>query len=287
MSREQSESQRLGGAHEPLNIYEIEHVESLLTIFEKYANRLAEQGEYQQPVYSGYTANGLFIDIKSKSGFASPENRQNDFQVVFGDVMTGDIMHDTPTMVEFQPRYASDNRGYKLGANMALELAIDDEGNTCNIELAHTTCTVVRSGVDEVPQRLLPVQTFAADNKFAYLERTKVWRDRFEAMALQRREQELREKVRRRAREKSLWLNRALAMKATRLAVERPILEAPEALTRVDQVVHALAAKVVRTTVHRQPEMKMLDNLTYLDEVIYSEHETAENIDMDRDLVVA
>lgn len=285
MSREQGESQRLGSAHEPSNIYEIEHVESLLAIFEKYANRLAEQGEYQYPVYSGYTANGLYVDIKGKSGLASPENRQNDFQVVFGDLMTGDIMHDTPTMVVFQPRYASDNRGYKLGANMALELAIDDEGKTCNIELTHTTCTAMRPGVDEVPQHLLPVQTFAADNKMAYLERTKVWRDRSEAMAMQRREQELKEKTRRRAREKSLWLNRALAMKATRLATEQYEIETLEPRTRVDAVVHALAAKVVRTTVYHQPKVEIPDNLTYLDEVAYED--PAETVDRDRDLVVA
>jgi hypothetical protein len=186
-------------------------------------------------------------------------------------------------MVEFQPRYASDNRGYSLGANMALELAIDDEGGTCNIELAHTACTVMRPGVDEMPQHLLPVQTFAADNKFAYLERTKVWRDRFEAMALQRREQELREKVRRRTREKSLWLNRALAMKVMRLATEQSEFDATEPRSRVDAAVHALAAKVVRTTVRHQPEIEALDNLTYLDEVVRREHETAET--MERDLV--
>jgi hypothetical protein len=102
-------------------------------------------------------------------------------------------------------------------------------------------------------------------------------------MALQRREQELREKVRRRTREKSLWLNRALAMKVMRLATEQSEFDATEPRSRVDAAVHALAAKVVRTTVRHQPEIEALDNLTYLDEVVRREHETAET--MERDLV--
>lgn len=274
MSREQGESQRLDSAREPSDIYEIEHVELLLSRFEKYAENLAERGEYQQPVFSGYTEGGLFVEVKSRGGLANLADRQSDFQIVFGDVMTGDIMHGTPAAVKFQPRYSGGEQGYVTGADMALELPVDEEGNMCRIDLAHTSCLVTRLGIDEDPQHLLPLQAFAADNRRAYLERTKVFRGRFAAMAAQRKDRELEERHRQwaqqQAQEKSFRLNQALAMKVARVATEQPELEVPERATRVDEVVYALAAKVVRTTV-RKAELETFDNLTYLDDVAYHE----------------